>query len=60
MLYDDILYHQTRASRELDLGLSTDNLAAARAHLKLATLHSERAKELARDIEDRERPLAVA
>jgi hypothetical protein len=43
---DDIQYHQTRAARELDMGLSTSCLNAARAHLQLSSLHMRRAREL--------------
>jgi len=43
---DDIRYHQARAARELDMGLSTNCLNAARAHLKLSSLHQQRAREL--------------
>jgi hypothetical protein len=43
---DEIEYHQTRAARELDMGLSTNCLNAARAHLQLSTLHFRRAREL--------------
>lgn len=46
MKADDIRYHQARAARELDMGLSTNCLNAARAHLKLSSLHQERAREL--------------
>ena len=46
MKADDIRYHQARAARELDMGLSTNCLNAARAHLQLRTLHLERAREL--------------
>ena len=43
---DDIRYHQARAARELDMGLSTSCLNAARAHLQLSSLHTQRAREL--------------
>ena len=43
---DDIQYHQARAARELDMGLSTSCLNAARAHLQLSSLHMQRAREL--------------
>jgi len=43
---EEIQYHQSRAARELDLGLSASNLNAARAHLKLSSLHMQRAREL--------------
>jgi hypothetical protein len=43
---NDIQYHQARAARELDMGLSTDCMNAARAHLQLSSLHLQRAREL--------------
>lgn len=44
---DVIDYHSTRAQSELDLGLTTEVFAASRAHLRLASLHMERLRELA-------------
>ena len=43
---DDLSYHSERATRELDLGLTAETLSAARAHLKLASMHMERVREL--------------
>ena len=43
---DVIDYHSTRASKEMDLGLTTNVMAASRAHLKLAALHMRRVREL--------------
>jgi hypothetical protein len=40
-------YHTNRATREMDLGLTTDRMAASRAHLGLAALHFERVRQLA-------------
>ena len=42
----DIAYHRTRASRELDLGLACGSLAAARAHLRLSSLHFQKVRDL--------------
>ncbi len=39
-------YHSSRAMRELDLGLTADCAAAARAHLRLSSLHMEQARRL--------------
>ena len=44
---DLIKYHSTRATEELDLGLTSNGLAASRSHLGLATLHFERVRQLA-------------
>jgi hypothetical protein len=43
---DAVSYHNARATRELDLGLTADTAVASRAHLKLASLHMERVREL--------------
>ncbi|MCW3798305.1 hypothetical protein OMW55_10875 [Sphingomonas sp. BN140010] len=43
---DDIAYHRNRASRELNLGLACGSLAAARAHLRLSSLHFQKARDL--------------
>ena len=43
---DEISYHRARAARELNLGLATLSLAAARSHLRLSSLHFERARQL--------------
>ncbi len=42
----DIDYHRARASRELNLGLTSRSMAAARVHLRLSWLHLERARAL--------------
>ena len=42
----DIDYHSKRAISELDRGLNSQSIAAARAHLRLSSLHFERAREL--------------
>lgn len=47
-MISDLLYHRQRASRELNLGLASRELAVARAHLGLSTLHHRRARELER------------
>lgn len=46
MMMSDIQYHRQRASHELNLGLASSHLSAARAHLGLSTLHHQRAREL--------------
>jgi hypothetical protein len=47
MSVDDLIeYHSSRATEELDRGLTTNGLAAARAHLGLATLHFDRLRSL--------------
>jgi hypothetical protein len=43
---DLIAYHATRSRKELSLGLMSDNMAAARSHLKLSSLHYARLCEL--------------
>lgn len=43
---EQILMHGERAVAELDLALSADNRAAADSHLRLSSLHFERAQEL--------------
>ncbi len=45
----DIEYHRNRASRELNLGLTTSCMAAARAHLRLSSLHMQRVRSLGGD-----------
>ena len=42
----EIAYHSSRAAQEMDRGLLADCPAAARAHLGLANLHSERLRAL--------------
>ena len=44
---DLIQYHSDRATREMDLGLTSDRMSASRAHLGLAALHFERVRQLA-------------
>lgn len=43
---DHIDYHSKRAMAELDLSLRAGNVAAARAHARLSSLHLDRAKIL--------------
>lgn len=43
---DRVEYHSKRAMRELDLGLIATHSAAARAHLRLSSLHMEQARAL--------------
>lgn len=43
---DQIAYHASRSSSELSLGLSSGNMAVARSHLKLSSLHYARLREL--------------
>lgn len=43
---DALNYHSLRAARELDLGLTAASIAAARAHLQLASMHMQKAREL--------------
>lgn len=53
---DDIAYHRDRAARELNIGLASASLSAARAHLKLSSLHFERLRDLEGQDRSRERP----
>lgn len=46
MSRQEIDYHRTRASRELNLGLTSASMPAARAHLRLSSLHLERLRAL--------------
>jgi len=46
---DEFSYHSQRATHELDLGLTADSSAVARAHLQLASMHMERLRELGSD-----------
>ena len=41
-----ITYHRARADRERNIGLTSSSLAAARAHLRLSSLHWQRVHEL--------------
>ena len=43
---DQIEYHRARAGHELNLGLTSACMAAARSHLKLSWLHTERLRAL--------------
>lgn len=43
----DLDYHNLRAQRELDLGLTAQSTPVARAHLTLASMHLQKARELA-------------
>ena len=45
-LKTQIDYHRGRAAKEMDKGLRTPSLAAARAHLRLSALHAERVSRL--------------
>nr|WP_294169030.1 hypothetical protein [uncultured Sphingomonas sp.] len=56
---DDIEYHRARASYELNLGLTSNSMAAARSHLKLSSLHMERLRLLAGNNSERP-PFTVA
>ena len=53
---DDIAYHRDRATRELNIGLSSASLTAARAHLKLSSLHFQRLRDLEGQGAPQERP----
>ena len=56
---DELAYHRARATHELNLGLTSNCLAAARSHLKLSSLHLERVRELETCETPQERPLFV-
>jgi hypothetical protein len=43
---DRVQYHSKRALQELDFGLTASSTAAARAHLRLSSLHMEQARAL--------------
>jgi hypothetical protein len=43
---DIIEYHSRRAQSELDLGFTSEVMAASRAHLQLAKLHMQRLREI--------------
>jgi hypothetical protein len=43
---NDIAYHNERALVELDLGYAAENYQVAEAHLKLSSLHLERAEAI--------------
>lgn len=56
---EDIAYHRDRARHELDIGLTSESLAAARAHLKLSSLHWQRLKELEGSQRQKDQPPLV-
>jgi hypothetical protein len=43
---DEAEYHSNRARQELDLGLTAKGISASRSHLRLASLHMQRLREL--------------
>jgi hypothetical protein len=43
---DELSYHQQRAAAELNLGLSSGSIPVARAHLRLSSLHFQKAREI--------------
>ena len=43
---DEIAYHAARAAEEIDRGLTAGCPEAARAHLRLSTLHSDKIREM--------------
>jgi hypothetical protein len=55
--HDDIHYHQKRAAAELNLGLAASAVPVARAHLRLSSLHFEKARELAGQLQASDRPI---
>ena len=52
----DLEYHRQRAADELNIGLSSSSLAAARAHLRLSSLHFERARSIGKPDALNDRP----
>jgi hypothetical protein len=46
-MQSDLEYHKIRATSELDRGLTAKDTSAARAHLRLASMHMQRVRELA-------------
>jgi hypothetical protein len=56
---DDIDYHSKRAVSELDRGLISQSMEAARAHLRLSSLHFERARELSGRLYSSTPPLSM-
>ena len=56
---DLIEYHSTRAEKEMGLGLIAQGIPAARAHLQLASLHMQRARELGDQTVSHERPALI-
>jgi hypothetical protein len=59
MQNNDLHYHRERATRELDMGLVATTMAAARAHLKLASMHMDRVRELATSSVEARPPLTM-
>ncbi len=57
---DLIAYHEQRAEREMALGLTATSMAAARAHLELATLHREQVRGLAGRLSGSKPPLIMS
>ena len=55
---DDAAYHDERAKRELHLGLTALSMPVARAHLRLSSLHMQRALEM-RTVRVKARPLCI-
>ena len=53
---NEIAYHRNRASRELNLGLASGSLPAARAHLRLSSLHFQKVRDLEGQSQQVERP----
>ncbi len=53
-------YHRKRAENELSLGLTARSIAAARAHLQLASLHRERLRALVGHSEGPKPPLVMS
>ncbi len=56
---DHVKYHQDRATHEMALGLTAASIAAARAHLQLASLHRERVLALAGRLTTSKPPLVM-
>lgn len=54
--HTDLSYHRQRAAEELNLGLSSSSLQVARAHLRLSSLHFEKAREIGGSAPQHERP----
>ncbi len=55
--HNDLSYHRQRAAVELNLGLSAPSMAVARAHLRLSSLHFQRAQQLGGPAPSGERPI---
>ena len=56
---NDLHYHRERATRELDMGLIASSAKAARAHLKLASMHMDCVRKLATSSVDARPPLTM-